>query len=433
MESPRASLEDRTVIAAATTTLYGRQTELGIANFGPGRRRFGDVPALVRNYAAVKSAAAQANAEIGVLDPSIADAIVKATREIADGQHDEQFATALVLGGGGTTTNMNVNEVIAARASQIAGQPVHPNDHVNASQSTNDTYPTAMALTVLELAGPALAAAYRLVLAFEAKGREYADTVRLGRTCLQDAVTLTVGQTHRSHATALRRTIDGLRTAVTELTAVPLGATVLGSEIGAPEGYRELAVSGLAELTGRPLTSNDDLFDALAHLDPYAAIASAGARVAITMAKIAADLRLLSSGPGGGIAEVTLPAVQAGSSIMPGKINPAIPEYVMQLSYRIRGASHTVEAAVAAGELELNIMEPVIVDALIDILDDLASSATVFAERCVTGLTWDGARLQSNADAGFDRWVTLAAEEGYDVATQHVRQSWAEARKETAR
>ncbi|QNA91956.1 MULTISPECIES: lyase family protein [unclassified Microbacterium] len=415
------------------SVLYGRQTKLGILNFGPGRRRLGDVPALVRNYAAVKSAAARANRELGVIDESIARAIIAATDEISTGLHDREFPTALVLGGGGTTTNMNVNEVIAARASQIAGMAVHPNDHVNASQSTNDTYPTAMALTVLELAAHPLAALDDLIDAFDSKAAEYDDTVRLGRTCLQDAVTLTVGQTHRSHATALRRTAAGLRSAVDELTSVPLGATVLGTGIGAPDGYRERAVTGLASLTGLPLTSSDDLFDALAHLDPYAAIASAGVRVSLTMAKIAADLRLLSSGPGGGFAEVRLPAVQAGSSIMAGKINPAIPEYVMQLSYRIRGAGHTIEAAAAAGELELNVMEPIIMDALIDILDDIASSATVFAERCIRELTWDGARRASNADAGFDKWVTLAAEQGYDIAADQVRSTWAADRAEVAR
>lgn len=413
--------------------LYGRQTELGAANFGPGRRRLADVPVLIRNYAEVKAAAARANAALGVVDDRRARAILAATREIAAGDHDEQFPTALVLGGGGTTSNMNVNEVIAARASQLAGVDVHPNDHVNASQSTNDTYPTAMALTVLSLSERPLASLEALIAAVEEKAAEYDETVRLGRTCLQDAVTLTVGQTHRSHAAALRRTADGVRDAVAPLAAVPLGATVLGTGIGSPEGYRERAVAELAEATGLPLSSSDDLFDSLAHLDVYAAIASAGARAAIAMAKIAADLRLLSSGPGGGFGDVALPAVQAGSSIMPGKINPAIPEYVMQLSYRVRGASHTVEAAVAAGELELNVMEPVIIDALIDIFDDIASAAEVFAERCIRGLSWDGPRLAANAEAGFDRWVSLAAEAGYDAAAEQVRLSRAETREEAQR
>ncbi|MGV2822316.1 lyase family protein [Brevibacterium casei] len=403
--------------------LYGRQTQLGVMNFGTPRRRFADVPALIRSYAHVKGAAASANLALGVIDSTRAQGIQDAVSEILAGRHDQQFPTALVLGGGGTTSNMNVNEVIANRASQLAGTDVHPNDHVNASQSTNDTYPTAMALTVLELSAPVVAAVENLIAALERKGTEFAEVRRLGRTCLQDAVTLTVGQTHQGQATGLKRGVTSLQEALKELTAVPLGATVLGTGIGAPEGYSELAVAELARTTGLPLTVNDDFFDALAHLDTYAAVASTVARIATLMAKIAADFRLLSSGPGGGLAELTLPAVQAGSSIMPGKINPAIPEFVMQLSYRIRGASHTVESAVAAGELELNVMEPVIVDALIDMFDDLAGAANVFTERCVNGLEWNRQRLESNAVKGYDKWVALAAEDGYDAAAAQVRSS----------
>lgn len=410
--------------------LYGKQTQLGVANFGTPRRRFADVPALVRSYAHVKGAASRANETLGVLDSTRAHGIQDAVDEIVAGRHDHQFPTALVLGGGGTTSNMNVNEVIANRASQLADTNVHPNDHVNASQSTNDTYPTAMALTVLELSKPAVTAVQGLIGSLEQKADEFADVRRLGRTCLQDAVTLTVGQTHQGQATGLKRGVASLEEALQELTAIPLGATVLGTGIGAPEGYKELAVAELAQSTGLPLTVNEDFFDALAHLDTYAAVASAVARIATLMAKIAADFRLLSSGPGGGLGELTLPAVQAGSSIMPGKINPAIPEFVMQLSYRIRGASHTVESAVAAGELELNVMEPVIVDALIDMFDDLAGAATVFTNRCVNGLEWNGHRLESNADEGFDKWVALAAEEGYDVASQQVRSFRAEKSRE---
>ncbi|MHC6591334.1 lyase family protein [Arthrobacter sp. C152] len=413
-----------TVLQTETSSgqvLYGKQSKLAVSNFGIPGRTVADVPAFVRNYARVKAAAARSNAKLGVLPLSITEAIEAACGEIISGEHAAQFPTALVLGGGGTTTNMNFNEVIAARASQIAGEPVHPNDHVNASQSTNDTYPTAMALTIGELSEGPLDALAALAEAFEAKAAEYETTQRLGRTCLQDAVVLTVGQTHRSHAAAIRRVAEGLRAATAELDTIPIGATVLGTGIGAPEGYRELCVQELSDATGRELTGSEDLVDALAHLDPYAAIASAGARAAITMAKIAADLRFLSSGPGGGISEVTLPAVQAGSSIMPGKINPVIPEFVMQLSYRIRGAAHTVECAVAAGELELNIMEPVIVDSILNIFDDLTTSATTFARRCIKDLTWDGRRLHENINAGFDRWVIMAAEQGYDATTQEVK------------
>lgn len=404
--------------------LYGRQTELGVRNFSMEKRRLAEVPSLIRNFALVKLAAARANVALGVLDSERARAIDAAASEIADGVHSEQFPTALVLGGGGTTTNMNFNEVIAARATEIAGIAVHPNDHVNASQSTNDTYPTAMALTVRELTQAPLEAIAELTNAIEAKAEEYQDTTRLGRTCLQDAVTLSVGETHRAQSAALRRTSDQLRATVDELRSIPLGATVLGTGIGAPTGYRERAVSELATLTGRELVPSENTFDSLANLDIYSAVSSAGARLAIAMAKIAADLRLLASGPNGGFAEVTLPAVQAGSSIMPGKINPAIPEYVMQLSYRVRGAATTVDMSVAAGELELNVMEPIIVDSLLNILDDLSAMAQVFREHCIEGLSWNGSRLQSNVESGFDRWVKLAAEEGYDVATQQVREAY---------
>ncbi|MFJ4169626.1 lyase family protein [Paenarthrobacter sp. NPDC089714] len=403
--------------------LYGKQSRLAVDNFGTSGRTVAEVPAFVRNYALVKAAAARSNAKLGVLAPSIAEAIEAACGEIIAGEHASQFPTALVLGGGGTTTNMNFNEVIAARASQIAGLPVHPNDHVNASQSTNDTYPTAMALTIRELSLGPLEALAALAQAFEDKAAEYETTQRLGRTCLQDAVVLSVGQTHRSHATAIRRVAQGLKAATAELDSIPIGATVLGTGVGAPDDYRDLCVEDLSEATGRQLAGSTDLVDALAHLDPYAAIASAGSRAAITMAKIAADLRFLSSGPGGGISEVTLPAVQAGSSIMPGKINPVIPEFVMQLSYRIRGAAHTVECAVAAGELELNIMEPVIVDSILNIFEDLSASASTFARKCIEGLTWDGARLHENINAGFDSWVVMAAENGYDATTQEVKKA----------
>lgn len=401
--------------------LYGEQTTLSLHNFpGPGRT-LGDVPAFVRNYARVKLAAAQANHALGALDSPRRDAIVATCQEIAVGEHATQFPSALLLGGGGTTTNMNVNEVIAARATQLAGVPVHPNDHVNASQSTNDSYPTAMALTVLELAEPPLDALDELAAALEDKGTEFDDTPHLGRTCLRDAVSLTAGQSHRAQAAAIRRTAAGLRAAVDAMRTVPLGATAVGTGLGTPDGYRELAVAKLATVTGRQLQPAPDLFDALAHLDPYAEVAAAGARTGLTMAKVAADIRLLSSGPAGGFGDLTIPAVQAGSSIMPAKVNPAIPEYVMQLSYRIRGAAHTIEFAVSAGELELNVMEPVIVDALITIFDDLTAAATSFARRCVTGITWHGRRREENLAGAFDTWVALAATAGYEATTARYR------------
>ncbi len=401
-------------------SLYGTQTRLSQQNFHPRGRRIGDIPAFIRNYALVKKAAAAANRALGVLDEPRTRAIVDACDEIAAGSHAGQFPTALVLGGGGTTTNMNMNEVIAARATQLAGIGIHPNDHVNASQSTNDTFPAAMALTIMELAERPMSALGELAETLEEKAGEYAETRYLGRTCLQDAVSVRAGQTLQGQARAVRRGADQLGEAVRNLSALPLGATVLGTSIGSPAGFAVACVDELTRLVDQNVTLSEDFFDALAHLDPYAAIADAASRSAITVARIAADLRLRSSGPHGGLAEVTIPRLQAGSSIMPAKVNPVVPEYAMQLSYRVRGAAYTVSCAVAAGELELNVMEPVIIDSLLDIFEDLQQAARTMATLCVSGLEWNGARREENLAHAVDRWVELAGVSGYDEASRHA-------------
>ena len=398
--------------------LYGTQTRLSLENFGAPARRIGDIPAFIHYYALIKRAAAAANLTSGVLDGVQAAAIIAACDEVAAGQHLEQFPTSLVLGGGGTTTNMNINEVIAARATQLASTLIHPNDHVNASQSTNDTFPTAMALTIMKLVAPPLSALRGLAEALVVKATEYDETFYLGRTCLQDAVSVRVGQTLRAQARAINRGADGLENATRELSDVPLGATVLGTSIGAPEGFAQLCMAELRPLVDLNVRTAEDFFDAMAHLDPYAAVADAASRVAITVAKIAADLRLRSSGPHGGLAELTIPALQAGSSIMPTKVNPVVPEYAMQLSYRIRGAAYTVSCAVAAGELELNVMEPIIMDSLLNIFTDLEHSATAMATLCVNGLDWNGPRRVENLSHALDRWVEIAITTGYESASE---------------
>ncbi len=409
---------------AAPVVLYGAQTRRAVENFtGPGRT-LSQCPELLRAYAQVKAAAARANVRLGVLDPRRGTVIGQACREIAAGGLAEQFPSPLLLGGGGTSTNMNLNEVIAARANRLlAGQGliVHPNDHVNASQSTNDTYPTAMALAMLDLVRAPERALTGLAASFDAKAAEFDGLRRLGRTCLQDAASVSVGATHRAHAHAVRRVRDGLRTAVDSFLAVPLGATAVGTGAGAPEGYAALAVSELAAGTGLDLVPAADLCDALAHLDGYSAAASAAVRAAMTLAKIAADFRLLSSGPAGGLGELSLPEVQAGSSIMPGKVNPVIPEYVMQLAHRIRGCALTVDLAVAAGELELNVMEPVITDAMTTVLPDLAAAADALDRGCVQGLRWNEDRVLRLAAHAYDGWIADAAVGGYDATSARVR------------
>lgn len=400
--------------------LVGEQTRLTLRNFpGPGRR-VGDVPEFVAAYARVKAAAARANAALGVLDPGVASAIEAACAEVAAGRHAAAFPTPLVVGGGGTATNLNVDEVLASLAGAALGRTVHPLDDVNASQSTNDTYPTAMALAVLDLARPALAELGRLAAALRERAAAFDGVEHLGRTCLRDAVVLTAGQTHRAQAAMLDRCATALRDALGALHHVPLGATAIGTGVGAPPGYAERAVAELATLTGLPLVPSADPFDALAHLDEYARVASACALAAGGMARVAADLRLWSSGPVGGFGDLTLPVAQAGSSIMPGKVNPTVPEHVMQLSFRVRGAAHTVDLAVAAGELELNVMEPVVLDALVTMLADVAAAAATFTDNCVAGLAWDGPRLGANAAGAVDGRVLRARTVGYDEIAHEV-------------
>ncbi len=411
----------------APSMIYGRQTTLALENFPGGNRSVGNMTDFVRSYAMVKIAACRANADLGVIDRDRAAAIEAAAREIIDGTHASQFPLPLVQGGGGTSTNMNFNEVIATRASQILREEgidalVHPNDHVNASQSTNDTYPTAMALALLFMSAPTYEALSDLRAAFLAKAEEFDGQVRLGRTCLQDAVPLTVGQTHRAQAEAITRVLDQLKESIAGLASVSLGGTAVGTGLGAPEGYSQLAVDYLSEVSGQQLALSPDFFDSMAHLDPYSAVGSACARAAMVLAKISADFRLLSSGPRGGLGELALPALQKGSSIMPGKVNPVIPELVMQLSFRIRGAAATVDLAVAAGELELNVMEPVILDALSSALKDLTDAARSLGDKCVAGMTWNSDALQRNLAGSRDLDVRVAAEAGYDRATAVERE-----------
>ena len=408
--------------------LYGAHTVRGVANFRLSGVTMAARPDLIAALAHVKAAAAGANLLCGALEPEIANALIAAARAVATGAHDDQFPVDVVHGGGGTVINMNVNEVLANLAGEALGgrrggyDRVHPNDHANRSQSTNDVYPTALALATVRVGARAAAGLDVLAGALETKAQERGGHKRLGRTCLQDAVPLTIGDTHGAQAHAVRRTTAALRRSLGELLAVPLGATAVGTGIGTPAGYREHAVRLLAEECGLAVTPAEDMFDALANLDGYVDVAAQAVRCALVIAKIASDVRLLSSGPLGGFGELTLPAVQVGSSIMPGKINPAIPELVMQVSFEVRGAAAIVEAAAAAGELELNVMEPVIARHLHGSLADLGAVAERFAERSIAGLVWNDDALERNLAGSFGGAVEDAVRDGYvAVAAQHHR------------
>jgi aspartate ammonia-lyase len=417
----RDALGDVSVPADA---LFGAHTVRALENFTVSGEAVRQRPDLVAAFGYVKAAAAEANAACGVLDQGMAAAITEAAREVARGEHGEQFPIDLVHGGGGTAVHMNVNEVIANLANERLGgrrgdyYPVHPNDHVNRSQSTNDVFPTALGLATVITGRRAITQLDGLAAALAAKARQTAGIDRLGRTCLQDAVPLTAAQTHVAQAHAMTRTTAVLGHSLDALLAVPLGATAIGTGIGSPPGYRTLALRFLAEESGLQVRGSEDLFDALANLDGYLDVAAQLVRSSLVMAKIAADLRFLASGP---VGEVQLPAVQVGSSIMPGKANPVIPELVMQVSYETRGMATVVEAAVAAGELELNAMEPVIARHLLASLHDVGRVAEIFADRCIAGLKWNEAALRAHLGGSLAGVVESSAELGYSQVSGLAR------------
>jgi aspartate ammonia-lyase len=407
--------------------LYGLQTVRAQANFAAGGMRLCEQPAFLAALAQVKTAAALANIELGAIEPAIGDAIARAAREVAAGEHRHAFPLEIVQGGGGTSTNMNVNEVLANRAGELLGDRrgayvvVHPNDHVNRSQSTNDVLPTAMSIAVHVIAGEALAALGHLErrLTDQAVANEGLD--HLGRTCLQDAVPLPVAAVHHAQAHTLARAEADHRQAADRLLAVPLGATAVGTGLGAPAGYRDSALAYLARETGLSLRPADNPYDGLASLEPFAAVADAMARAARVMARIAADIRLLASGPSGGIGEIELPAVQTGSSIMPGKVNPVMPELVMQTHYELAGAAHAVQLATAAGELEVTPMGPIVTAELLAGLQRLGRVAVLFADRCIVGLVWRRHAVEANLGASLQPAVESAVAVGYDAAAAAVR------------
>ncbi|HKU01154.1 MAG TPA: aspartate ammonia-lyase [Paraburkholderia sp.] len=372
--------------------LYGVNSVRGVENLSVSKRTIADAPEFVRAFAQCKWAAALANHDLGVLTDEQCEAIVGACREIVDGQHASSLVVDLLEGSGGTSTNMNFNEVIANRAQQLLGGVsgrydfVHPNDHVNRSQSTNDVYPAAMKMAVHELIAPLIGQLSLLAQAFEAKSVEFGDVLHLGRTCLQDAQPMRLGQVFGGYAALTKRLAIELRDVREKLLALPLGGTAIGTGFGSPAGYRPAVFSHLVSLTGVSYCPPDDAFDAMQNLDVFSRV-SAELRVCGTsLGKIASDLILLSSGPVGGLAELTLPAVQAGSSIMPGKVNPVVPMSIVQLGFALVGNDNCVAQAVQCGQLEINHFEPVVADRVFESLGLLTNGVRLFREKCVQGI-----------------------------------------------
>ena len=401
--------------------LWGAQTERARSSFDIGGRTLAELPELVTAYAQVKAAAARANAGFGTVAPDVAAAIEAAALAVAAGGHADAFPLPVLQGGGGTSTNMNLNEVVANLAEERLGgrrgmyERVHPLDHVNRSQSTNDTYPTALALATVVVGRECLSGLAYLGEALRAAARDGDGLDRLGRTCLQDAVPLSAVAGLEATAHALARTAAELARALDGLLTVPLGATAIGTGIGAPPGFGEAAVAELARVSGLEVTVTTDRYDGLRHADGLLAVADALGRVWLVVSQLARDLRLLSSGPSGGIGELLLPALQPGSSIMPGKVNPVVPELVLQVGYELRGMAVAVGAAAGAGELELNVMEPAIAAALLPGLERAGRTAHLFADRCIAGLRWNEERVAANLRGSLAEAVERATVQGHDA------------------
>lgn len=372
---------------------FGVQTMRAVENFHISRVRLCFFPELIRGLADVKQGAAMANLELGLLDPAIAGAIIRACEELRAGKLEEQFVVDMVQGGAGTSTNMNANEVIANRALELLGhekgeyQFCHPNNHVNLSQSTNDAYPTAVKIALVRSIEKLVGALRELIAAFHAKGEEFAHIIKMGRTQLQDAVPMTLGQEFEAYAANLTEETERLEDNLRLFYEINMGATAIGTGINADPDYAEVCTRCLREVTGLPLAKASNMIEATNDTGAFIMNSSALKRLAVKLSKICNDLRLLSSGPRCGLNEINLPPRQPGSSIMPGKVNPVIPEVVNQVAFRVIGNDLTVTIASEAGQLELNVMEPIIVHCLFESIEMLVNAMNTLREKCIAGIT----------------------------------------------
>jgi len=409
--------------------LYGVQTERARRNFPISGLR--PLAAFVDAVIWIKRAAAATHRETGRLDAKLADAIARAADEVLAGQHRDQFVVDVYQAGAGTSHNMNCNEVLANRANELLGgkrgdyKPVHPNDHVNMAQSTNDVIPTAIRLAALARLGPLVAALDGLAAALEAKGRAFDGIVKSGRTHLQDATPIRLGQEFTAYAHTVRRNRTRLERAADDLRDLGIGGTAVGTGLNAEPRYPELMVRHLRALTGLELRVGADRVQLMQSMGDVAAFSGAVRALAVDLNKIANDLRLLASGPRTGLAEIVLPAVQPGSSIMPGKVNPSIAEMVNQVCYQVMGNDQTVALAAEAGQLELNVMMPVIAHNLVFALEILAAATLALAERCVAGITADAAACAHWLERSPALVTALAPKIGYAEAAKLAKESLA--------
>jgi aspartate ammonia-lyase len=421
-------LGDRAVPADA---YYGIHTLRALENFPITGTAISIYPDLVAALACVKQAAAIANCELGLLDDARSTAIRLACEEIREGRLHDEFVVDVIQGGAGTSSNMNANEVICNRALELLGhgkgdyQHLHPLDHVNLSQSTNDVYPTAVKLALQLGIHRLLDAMAALRKAFEAKSLEFQDVLKVGRTQLQDAVPMTLGQEFSTYAVMLGEDEQRLAEAAGLIREINLGATAIGTGINAHPDYAPLVTTRLSEVSGVPFVSSPNLIEATQDAGAFVQLSGVLKRIAVKLSKTCNDLRLLSSGPRAGIGEIALPAVQAGSSIMPGKVNPVIPEVVNQIAFEVIGNDMTVTMAAEAGQLQLNAFEPIIAHSLFKSLSHLAAGCRTLAERCVRGIVANRERARQLLDESTALVTALTPIIGYSKATDLAREALA--------
>ena len=406
---------------------YGVQSMRAATNFQITHRPLH--PVLIDSIVMVKKAAAITNEKSGKLNQQIAQAIIKACDEILDGNLRDQFIVDAIQGGAGTSANMNANEVIANRAIEILGGTkgdysiVHPNDHVNMSQSTNDVIPTAGKITVLKLLPQTIKELEKLEKAMEEKEAEFDDILKMGRTQLQDAVPMRLGQSFGAFAHVLKRDIKRLKNVMDEMKVLNIGATAIGTAINVDPYYLANISYELSKVAGISLKQADDLIDATQNLDGFVSVSGVLKTCAVDISKISNDLRLMSSGPRTGLSEINLPARQNGSSIMPGKINPVIPEVVSQVAYLIIGHDYTITMAAEAGQLELNAFEPVLFHHLFESIDTLKEAAATLTKHCITGITANKGQCEEYIEKSVGISTALCPYIGYAKSAEIAKKS----------
>ncbi len=413
---------------------YGIQTLRAVENFDICGVKLSAYPNFIKGLAMVKWAAARANNDLGLLANDLTEAITRACEEIIEGNWHEHFPVDMIQGGAGTSTNMNANEVIANRALEILGYKkgeykyCHPNNHINLSQSTNDAYPTAIKIALIFMNDTLVLGLKSLITAFRAKGEEFKDVLKMGRTQLQDAVPMTLGQEFEAWAVNLEEEVERLNQNAKLFLEVNMGATAIGTGINSEPDYSEKCIDRLNEITNLPIVLAGNLIEATPDTGSYVIYSSAVKRLAVKLSKICNDLRLLSSGPRCGFNEINLPKMQPGSSIMPGKVNPVIPEVVNQIAYKVIGNDLTVTIAAEAGQLELNVMEPVLVRAIFESIEMLINGMATLKERCIEGITANVEHCKKMVLNSIGIVTALNPTLGYETSSEIAKRALAENR-----